>query len=279
MKGLVFAIEEMAVHDGPGLRTAVFLKGCPLRCMWCHNPEGFVMEPQRVKSPNGCLRCGACNVSCASQCVACGKCLPLCPRGLLRISGIWWEPDALARRIRINEPFLKEGGVTVSGGEALMQPEFLKELLEALSPLHRAIETSGYAREEDWRQVLERVEMVYYDIKLIAAEKHREYTGVSNDLIMRNFELLKESGVPFIVRIPVIEGVNDDAENMEATCRLLRGSKSLMCVELLPFNEYAGAKYPLAGLEYTHHFKQPPLEALALLSGIFERDDITVIIR
>lgn len=278
-KGLIFAIEEMSVHDGPGLRTTVFFKGCPMRCQWCHNPESWEMRPQRVKNPNGCIDCGACRTPCEERCIGCGRCLPSCPRGLLRVSGTWWEPDALARHIRINEPFLLDGGVTISGGEALMQPEFLIALLDALSPLHRAIETSGYGRAEDWRAALERLNLVYYDVKIVDPQKHLRYTGVRNERILHNLDILIKSQVPFVVRIPTITGVNDDRQNIEATCQLLTGAKSLIGVELLPYNSYAGAKYPLIGLEYARSFQTPSQESLVQVLEIFKQARIAVTIR
>ncbi len=279
MKGLVFAIEEMAVHDGPGLRTTIFLKGCPLRCQWCHNPEGWEMRSQRVKNPNGCLHCGACAMPCETACGACGNCLARCPRGLIRISGKWWDARDLAERVRANEALLRAGGVTISGGEPLMQPGFLVELLDVLSPLHRAIETSGYGRAEDWEAALARLELVYFDVKLVDSEKHRRYTGVENGRILHNLKILKERGVPFIVRIPTIAGVNDDAENMTATARLLQGADALIGVEILPYNPYAGAKYALLAKSYEYAFQRPSAEVLDAALRVFEDAGIRATIR
>lgn len=279
MKGLVFAIEEMAVHDGPGLRTAVFLKGCPLRCQWCHNPEGWTMHPQRVRNRNGCRQCGACETECAAHCTGCGKCLYRCPADMLRISGKWWDAPVLAQRIRMNEPLLREGGVTLSGGEVLMQAEFAAELLDWLAPLHRAIETSGFGSEPNWRMLLTRVELVYFDIKLADSERHRFYTGADNACILRNLEILKRSGVPFVIRIPTIRGVNDDAENMRATCALLSDAPALQGVELLPYNTYAGAKYALLDMPYPHGFEPPTQTALDAACAVFAQAGIPVSIR
>lgn len=279
VKGLVFAIEEMAVHEGPGLRSAIFLKGCPLRCKWCHNPEGWTMTPQRVKNPNGCIGCGACQTPCSANCSACGACLPNCPRELLRISGTWWGAKALAAHVRKNEPFLQQGGVTISGGEVLMQPQFLIELLKALAPLHRAVETSGYGSSFQWKKALAHLELVYYDIKLVDEKRHRYFTGVNNALILKNLTLLKNSGVPFILRIPTIQGVNDDAQNMMATSKLLVDAPGLIGVELLPYNTYAGAKYPLIGADYPYQFKQPTAHALERAKKIFAQKGIQATVR
>ena len=279
MRGLVFAIEEMAVHDGPGLRACIFLKGCPLRCQWCHNPEGWDTHPRRVKSPNGCLHCGRCDLPCASRCTGCGGCLHRCPRGLLRISGKYWQSDDLARRIHRLDAILSEGGVTVSGGEPLMQAEFTAELLSKLAPLHRAIETSGYAPEDAFRAVLPHLELAYFDLKVMDEEKHRFYTGVSNEPILRNFRILKESGLPFIVRIPFIAGVNDDDGNLQATLRAVSGARSLQRVELLPYNTMAGAKYPLTGREYAYSFSQPTPETIARARELFEASGIPCLVR
>ena len=206
MKGLVFSIEEFAVHDGDGLRTSIFLKGCPLRCLWCHNPEGLEMKPQRVRNPNGCLHCGRCDASCIHPegCIACGHCAAYCPRGLIRIAGQWWESAELAERVKRNFPDLSRAGVTLSGGEILMQPAFTAELLDKLRPLNRAIETCGHGDSEWFAQILERVEFVFMDVKHMDDARHRELTGVGNGLIQRNLEQLMTSGVPFTIRVPTI---------------------------------------------------------------------------
>ena len=279
MRGLIFAIEEMAVHDGPGLRACIFLKGCPLRCQWCHNPEGWDAHPRRVKSPNGCLHCGRCHLPCESKCTGCGGCLSRCPRGLLRVSGKYWQPTDLARRVHRLDPILMDGGVTVSGGEPLMQAQFLTELLPLLSPLHRAMETSGFAPADDFRQVLDHLELVYFDLKVMDEEKHQYFTGVSNAPILNNLSILKHSGVPFIVRVPFISGVNDDEANLLATLRAVEDAPNLQRVELLPYNTMAGSKYPLVGISYPHTFTQPTPDTITSAQALFESHSIPCLVR
>lgn len=267
MEGLIFSIEEFAVHDGDGLRTAIFFKGCPLRCRWCHNPEGLSPKPQRVRNRNGCLECGRCQQACPTpgNCSACGTCAAFCPRGLIRIAGETWSADALARKVKRNFPPGIQAGVTLSGGEVFMQPEFLMELLDELAPLHRAIETSAYCSAETFARALERLEFVFMDIKHMDDEQHRYYTGVGNQRILENLEILKRSGVPFAIRVPTIAGVNDDVENICKLGERLQGCSHLRYVELLPYNSMAGAKYQLLGMYYGETFAAPDMQQLDLL--------------
>ena len=271
MKGLIFAIEEFAVYDGPGIRVNVFFKGCPLRCAWCHNPEGLSPKPQILKSPNGCLACGACREVCTSpdNCVLCGKCLTACPRGLIRFGGEDWESEALASRILRLKPILQNGGgVTFSGGEVLLQPDFLMEMLDKTAELHRAVETCGQGRTEDFTKMLERVELVYFDLKHMDSQLHKQFTGVSNEKILEHARTLMKSGVPYVFRVPFIHSVNTDEQNLKMLADFLSEANTPPQVEFLPYNAMTGAKYPLVGMSYAQSFTQPTAEDIELAKNI-----------
>lgn len=260
--GVVFDIKEFAVFDGPGIRTTVFLKGCPLRCRWCHNPEGLSPEPEVMASQSGCLNCGKCREVCTreqtGQCILCGKCVAVCPLHLRRIAGTEYTPEELAYKLKKNREIYVQtgGGITFSGGEPLLQYQFLLRTAEQLAGIHLAIETSGYADEAVFREVVDQMDFVMMDIKFADEKKHQEYTSVSNRKIMKNLEYLKRGSIPFVIRIPLIPGVNDNCKNLEMTAELIKGSPALQRVEMLPYHMTAGAKYPMVRREYKPGFDE-----------------------
>ena len=273
LRGLIFDIEEFAVFDGPGIRTTVFLKGCPLSCAWCHNPEGLRMQPERTVSAQ-CKNCGKCREVCPSldHCIGCGRCVPTCPHGYIRMAGQWMSPEELASKLLANAAVLQNagGGVTFSGGECSMQTPFVLAVRKLIGQLHCAIETCGYAPEARFRELIAQMDLVLFDIKHTDPVIHKKYTGVDNALIRKNLQHLIESGVPFYARIPVIPNVNDSKENFEQTAAWLKGAKNLLGVELLPYNRGAGAKYRAVGRTYAPPFDesaQPNLDLTAFLDA------------
>lgn len=247
-EALVFSIEEFSTYDGPGIRTTVFLKGCPLKCSWCHNPEGQSFANQIIKAQNGCTGCGACMQVAQKGALTPGS-IALCPNRLLRMSGTAYTPKGLVEKLQGNFLILNMsgGGITFSGGEPLAHAEFLLECLQLLrGRVHTALQTCGYATPRVFGQVLPLVDYVLYDIKLVDPAAHLRYTGVENDLILQNFATLCQSGKPFTVRTPLIPGVTDTAENLTAIARLLQGY-GIKNIELMPYNTAAGAKYAAVG--------------------------------
>lgn len=245
--GIIFDIKEFAVHDGPGMRTTVFMKGCPLRCIWCHNPEGQSSEPQVMQSAAG-----------------------------LRQVGNVYSPEELAALLKRQGKLLKagEGGVTFSGGEPLMQADFLAEVMDLLDDFHILLDTSGYGSERNFRLLLERVDLVYYDLKLIEPQAHQRFTGCTNDLILHNLQVMSLSGVPFVIRVPLVPGVTDTDENLSAIANAVKDLPGMLRVDLLPYNRAAGAKYQAAGLEYKPGYDEDSLVNANVI--LFEKMGIKV---
>lgn len=210
LTGRIFSIEEFSTFDGPGIRMTVFLKGYLLRCTWCHNPEGQRFDVEYLRSPNGCLDCGACLRAGEKQTGKPGlseASIAACPRNLVRCASWDWSPEELTGRIMKNAPILamNGGGVTFSGGEPLAQLDFLLECLERLDgKVHRALQTSAFAPLEDFRRALDRVDYVLCDPKLMDDEQHRRYCGADHAIILENYRILASSGKPFVTRIPLI---------------------------------------------------------------------------
>lgn len=229
LTGVVFDIKEFAVHDGPGLRVTVFLKGCPLRCSWCHNPEGQSPEPRMLRGTAG-----------------------------ERLAGVTFTSQALADRLNSLAPLLRvgEGGVTFSGGEPLAQADFVSEVIDRLEGLHVLLDTSGYADESSFRKVAAKSQLVYFDLKLIDAAAHWKHTGADNQPILRNLRLLKELGVQFVVRVPLVPGVTDTEANLSAIARTVAGMPGLQRIDLLPYNKAAGAKYAACGMVFRPTFDE-----------------------
>lgn len=261
MTGTVFDIKEFAVFDGPGIRTTVFLKGCPLSCAWCHNPEGLSPRPQLMVSRAACTDCGACRAACPQPdeaCTACGACLSACRGGYRRIIGEAWEADALAARLQKDADVysLSGGGVTFSGGEPLMQWPFVRAVLDSLHGIHTAVETSGFAPDHVFEEAMARFDLIMMDWKVSDPALHKRWTGVSQDPILRHLNMLCAGDTPFILRMPIIPGVNDNPEHFETAARLVSGAKALLRVEVLPYQRAAGAKYEMVGMDYQPGFDQ-----------------------
>jgi len=288
--GLIFDVQRYSIHDGPGIRTTVFFKGCPLRCWWCHNPEGIDSGKELMYFEYKCLHCGTCAHVCPmgaiefdgipiirrSMCIACGSCSAACPSDALKLIGKEYTVGELMKEIERDVLYFDNsgGGVTFSGGEPLYQHEFLLEVLKECKKIdiHRTLDTSGFAPQEVLASVADYVDLFLYDLKLIDEKEHIKYTGVSNAQIKENLRFLVDYGraKDVIIRFPVIPEITDTADNVEALAEFISSIKGLKEIDLLPFHDIS-EKYNRLDKDYkmTVH-KSPSRERLMEIKRKFE---------
>jgi pyruvate formate lyase activating enzyme len=288
-KGLVFDIQRFSPHDGPGIRTTVFLKGCPLHCDWCHNPESILATPELILRPSRCTLCDECGDVCTHggarpaaegaapdrACTLCGECVEACPSVAREMVGREISVPDLLHEILRDRIFFDEsgGGVTFSGGEPLAQRRFLTECLEECRrhEIHTAVDTCGYAPREDILEVASLADLLLFDIKILGDEEHRRLTGVSNTLILDNLRAVADRHPRIWLRVPVIPGINDHEDNLNGTARLAASLPGVRRVCLLPFHRAGTAKTACAPTDSAVPELEPPTaERMRAMAGRFE---------
>jgi pyruvate formate lyase activating enzyme len=288
-RGLVFSIDRFVADDGPGIRTTVFLKGCPLKCIWCHSPQSQRSTPQLSFINNRCIGCGACAEVCPQKaqvvsrgkryvqwekCDDCGKCVAICPSKALETVGEWMAPEQVMDIIRKDMVYYKNsgGGVTFSGGEATAQPDFLISCLKSCRDegIHTALDTCGFCKWSFFEAMSPYVNLFLYDLKHMDSKKHRQFTGVGNKEVLKNLRKLDEMGKTIWVRIPLVPGYTDTTENLRQTADFVSTLANIEKVSLLPYNTASGAKYLSIGKKYAlKDMGVYPLEKAKELTKIF----------
>lgn len=273
MKGFIFDIQRFSIYDGPGIRTNVFFKGCNLRCKWCHNPESQLQKAQLMFYAEKCVGCGKCAQVCdktfTPECAACGKCVQVCTHAARKISG--YEEDSaiiIAKALKDREFYKTSGGgVTLSGGEPLLQADFAAEILKALKAegIHTAVETAANVKESELQKVLPYTDLFLCDVKCIDPALHKELTGVDNSLILSNAAMLKSSGKDIVFRMPVIPGMNDNE------VKKVSGFAGDAPFEILAYHKTGCGKYDALNMPYEAAAVEPPtkeyMQTLAAETG------------
>jgi len=296
--GVIFNIQRYSIHDGPGIRTTVFLKGCPLNCWWCQNPESQLSGQEMIFWGDRCISCGACSAICSSnaiqikngvpvtekeKCILCGKCIEKCPALAREMIGEKLTTEEVTREIEKDLVFYEEsgGGVTFSGGEPLKQSEFLESLLNCCQKkkIHSAVDTSGYISWGILNKISPKVDLFLYDLKLMDSERHKKYTGVPNEIILENLKKLSSVHHNIFVRFPVIPGINDDSQNIKEMGGFLSSLK-IAQLNLLPYHYIGIDKYRRLGRTYRLIAAQPPSkEKLLEVSAVLKKFNLNVKLR
>jgi len=294
--GTVFDIQRYSLHDGPGIRTIVFLKGCPLRCLWCSNPESQNLKPSIMFDKKSCINCGKCLNVCkykaisddkpffvnVKKCVGCGECTKICPTNALTLSGKEMNVGEVITELKKDATVYRRsgGGITLSGGEPLMQSDFVSELLKACKAQgwHTAMETTGFGRTEKFEEVFPYTDLVLLDIKAMDSVVHKNQTGVSNELILTNAMKISQMS-KVAVRVPTIPAVNDSVESFEQLCRFVKTLYNVEIIHILPYHRFGQNKYELLGMAYEMK-KDIILEPhqIEVLKSIVEKHGFTCII-
>jgi len=281
-RGIVFDIQRASLHDGPGLRTTVFLKGCGLRCAWCHNPESQALRPELGFDAARCVSCGACVAACAQQvhaidaagvhrvdfgaCIVAGDCIPACPTGALRLYGAESTVASIMAEVLKDRVYYAAsgGGLTISGGEPTVQLDFCLSLLRAAreAGIHTCVETCGFTAREGYEAILPLVDLFLFDYKATSVERHVALTDGSNVRILSNLRWLHDHGACIRLRCPMLPGVNDDASHLEAIARLSVELPRLQAIELLPYHNSGDGKYDRLGRPRPNLGTQVPEPAL-----------------
>lgn len=267
MRQQFFDIQPFSLHDGPGIRTTVFMKGCPLRCSWCSNPEGYLPKHDLSFSRDKCTDCMDCVDVCDEavffnnkgvlevnhdKCTHCGDCVPVCPTSALKIFGRDMEVDDIIAQVLKDKAYFDNsgGGITLSGGECMMQPQTVLSLLQKAKAhgLHTCIETSGFAKTKDFDQVVPYTDIFLFDYKITGTDAHQKYTGQRNELILENLEFLNAHQAKIILRCPIIPGINDTHEHFEAIVALSKKYVNITHIELMPYHTWGAHKYEEIGL-------------------------------
>ena len=282
--GTVFNIQRYSIHDGPGIRTLVFIKGCPLSCEWCSNPESQELERQLVVKPELCIGCGRCIPACPVSdgvipdprkvgCLLCGKCAEICPANAREIIGSKMTIDQIIHEVEKDRKYYEQsgGGVTISGGEPLIQANFVLDLIKSLKSLHinSAIETTGFGNEDKLLKIAAECSHVLFDLKHMDSGEHKKHTGVGNELILGNAEKLCQMFPEKIIfRMPLIGGVNSDNRNITATAQFVK-KNGITIIHLLPYHEYGSGKYKKLDKKYKCEAYTPDAEEISEIQKIF----------